>query len=108
MRINRGKLVAIVGQVGAGKSSLISAMLGHMNKISGQVKLIDSIAYVPQQAWIQNATVRDNITFGKDYSQQRYSEIVKPCCVSHCCSFTIHSLRRARSTRICKYCLVGT
>ena len=53
-----------------------------MNKINGQVKLIDSIAYVPQQAWIQNATVRDNITFGKDYSQQRYSEIVMislPC-----------------------------
>ena len=76
MRVNRGKLVAVVGQVGSGKSSLISAILGHMNKVSGQVKLVDSVAYVPQQAWIQNATVRNNILFGKGYSSQQYDEIV--------------------------------
>ena len=76
MRVNRGKLIAVVGQVGSGKSSLISAILGHMDKVSGQVKLVDSVAYVPQQAWIQNATVRNNILFGKGYSSQQYDEIV--------------------------------
>ncbi|XP_048247829.1 multidrug resistance-associated protein 1-like isoform X2 [Haliotis rufescens] len=74
-----GKLVAVVGQVGAGKSSLISAFLGEMEKLQGSVTLKSSIAYVPQQAWIQNATLKDNILFGKNCDSHRYKKIIDAC-----------------------------
>ncbi|KAJ8316505.1 hypothetical protein KUTeg_006519 [Tegillarca granosa] len=77
--IPRGKLVAVVGQVGSGKSSLISAFLGEMDKLQGKVNVKGSIAYVPQQAWIQNATVRDNILFGKTMDQCKYDKVVEAC-----------------------------
>ena len=48
----------VVGSVGAGKSSLLSGFLGEMYKFNGNINVYGSIAYVPQQAWIQNATVR--------------------------------------------------
>lgn len=65
IKVVNNSLTAVVGAVGAGKSSLISAILGEMDIVSGTVNTYGSIAYVPQQAWIQNATVQDNITFGK-------------------------------------------
>lgn len=81
-QIPEGKLVAVVGQVGAGKSSLISAVLGEMEKISGKVTVKGSIAYVAQQAWIQNATVRDNILFGLDMDQGKYHRVIESCALN--------------------------
>src|SRR6185437_471777 len=49
--VGRGKLVAIVGAIGTGKSSVLAALLGDMEKISGSVEVNGSVAYVPQQAW---------------------------------------------------------
>ncbi|XP_053408516.1 multidrug resistance-associated protein 1-like isoform X2 [Mercenaria mercenaria] len=77
--ISDGKLVAVVGQVGCGKSSLVSAFLGEMEKNEGRVKVKGSVAYVPQQAWIQNATVRENILFGKDVDQNKYEQVIEAC-----------------------------
>ena len=82
MEVKPGKLVAVVGAVGAGKSSLISAMLGEMDKLTGSVNLNGRLAYVPQQAWIQNCTLRDNITFGKDFEEKQYNQVVDACALS--------------------------
>ncbi|XP_063439571.1 multidrug resistance-associated protein 1-like isoform X1 [Mytilus trossulus] len=79
LEIKDGTLVAVVGTVGAGKSSLISAFLGEMEKLNGNVNIKGSIAYVPQQAWIQNATVRDNILFGKEMDECKYNNVVEAC-----------------------------
>uniref|UniRef100_H2Z8F9 Uncharacterized protein n=1 Tax=Ciona savignyi TaxID=51511 RepID=H2Z8F9_CIOSA len=79
MTVPEGSLVAIVGQVGCGKSSLVSAMLGDMEKVTGSVSVKGSVAYVPQQPWIQNLTVRDNITFGKDLNICKYQDTVEAC-----------------------------
>ncbi|KAI8785008.1 multidrug resistance-associated protein 1, partial [Biomphalaria glabrata] len=79
LTITPGQLTAIVGPVGAGKSSLIFAILGEMEKLKGEVIVKGSPAYVSQQAWIQNATVRDNILFGKKYNKRRYDLVVKAC-----------------------------
>lgn len=79
MRCARGSLTAVVGQVGSGKSSLISAMLGEMAKTSGRVNTDGSIAYVSQQAWIQNATLQENILFGKPLNEKVYHRIVEAC-----------------------------
>lgn len=79
LKIRRGKLVAVVGSVGAGKSSLISALLGEIRKDAGKVVVNGSIAYVPQQAWLQNATLRDNITWGQAYSEKWYKKVLEAC-----------------------------
>jgi hypothetical protein len=73
---DRVVLTVLAMQVGAGKSSLISAILGQMTKVEGRVEVVDSVAYVAQQAWIQNATVKNNILFGKEMDWHRYQEIV--------------------------------
>ena len=65
INVKTGQLVGVVGSVGSGKSSLISALLGEMKTVSGMVNTKGKIAYVPQQAWLQNATLQYNITFGK-------------------------------------------
>ncbi|CAN7993271.1 unnamed protein product [Ixodes pacificus] len=79
IKIPKGKLVALVGQVGAGKSSLLSALLGDMERIQGTVNIHGSVAYIAQQAWIQNATVRENILFQKPMERERYNRVLEQC-----------------------------
>ncbi|XP_056144596.1 multidrug resistance-associated protein 1-like [Lampris incognitus] len=79
VRVKKGSLVAVVGHVGSGKSSLLSAMLGETEKRSGHVAIKGSVAYVPQQAWIQNATVKDNIVFGQEKMESWYHRVVEAC-----------------------------
>uniref|UniRef100_A0A8C3KM63 Canalicular multispecific organic anion transporter 1 n=1 Tax=Calidris pygmaea TaxID=425635 RepID=A0A8C3KM63_9CHAR len=74
-----GSLVAVVGAVGSGKSSLVSAMLGEMENVKGHINIQGSLAYVPQQAWIQNATLKDNILFGSELDEARYQQVIKAC-----------------------------
>ena len=71
--------MAVVGHVGSGKSSLISAMLGEMNVVSGSINTTGKIAYVPQQAWMQNETLKNNITFGKKYNDNLYKKVIESC-----------------------------
>ncbi|KAM7353891.1 multidrug-Resistance like Protein 1 isoform 2-T2 [Cochliomyia hominivorax] len=79
IEVKKKNLCAIVGTVGSGKSSVIQAFLGEMEKITGSVNTVGSIAYVPQQAWIQNATLRENILFGKSYDRKRYNRVIDAC-----------------------------
>ncbi|XP_063163042.1 ATP-binding cassette sub-family C member 2 isoform X2 [Candoia aspera] len=79
LEIPHGNLVAVVGSVGSGKSSLISAMLGEMENIKGHINIQGSMAYVPQQAWIQNATLKDNILFGSPLDEARYQQVLEAC-----------------------------
>uniref|UniRef100_A0AAX7SZW9 Multidrug resistance-associated protein 1 n=1 Tax=Astatotilapia calliptera TaxID=8154 RepID=A0AAX7SZW9_ASTCA len=72
-------LVAVVGHVGSGKSSLLSALLGEMDKLEGSVTVKGSVAYVPQQAWIQNSSLKDNIIFGQERRQSWYQHVVEAC-----------------------------
>ncbi|KAG7334686.1 hypothetical protein KOW79_001282 [Hemibagrus wyckioides] len=79
MKVPNGSLVAVVGHVGSGKSSLLSAVLGEMEKKSGEVTVKGSVAYVPQQAWIQNATLRENIVFGQQIKESSYQRVLEAC-----------------------------
>jgi ABC-type multidrug transport system ATPase subunit len=53
MSVPRGQLLAIVGPVGSGKSSLLQGLIGEMRKTAGTVKFGGRVAYCPQVAWIQ-------------------------------------------------------
>lgn len=58
LNIEKGQLAAVVGPVGSGKTSLISSLLGETEKMTGVVNIDGSVAFVAQQAWIQNATLQ--------------------------------------------------
>lgn len=77
--IGRNELVAVIGGVGSGKSSLLAAMAGDMRRTAGEVVLGASRALCPQYAFIQNATVRDNILFGKPLDKNWYQKVVEAC-----------------------------
>lgn len=79
LTVRHGELLAVVGTVGSGKSSLLSSILGDIRKKSGKIDLYGSVAYVAQEAWIQNATLRDNILFGLPWDEERYNTAVKVC-----------------------------
>uniref|UniRef100_A0A669QHD8 ABC-type glutathione-S-conjugate transporter n=1 Tax=Phasianus colchicus TaxID=9054 RepID=A0A669QHD8_PHACC len=79
LTVPQGSLLAVVGQVGAGKSSLLSALLGDLEKMDGCVTMKGTAAYVPQQAWIQNASVEDNILFGKEMDETWFNRVVDAC-----------------------------
>ncbi|KAI5627349.1 canalicular multispecific organic anion transporter 2 isoform X3 [Silurus asotus] len=80
--VPQGSVLAVVGHVGCGKTSLMSALLGEMEKLDGQISIKGSVAYVPQQAWIQNATLRDNILFGKPYVEEKYRRVLDACALT--------------------------
>ncbi|XP_073215273.1 ATP-binding cassette sub-family C member 5 isoform X2 [Lepidochelys kempii] len=81
LEIEKGKLVGICGSVGSGKTSLISAILGQMTLLEGSIAVNGNFAYVAQQAWILNATLRDNILFGKEFDEERYNTVLNGCCL---------------------------
>ncbi|XP_015735755.1 multidrug resistance-associated protein 1-like isoform X2 [Coturnix japonica] len=77
--IPEGSLVAVVGQVGSGKSSFLSALLGEMEKLEGTVHRRGSVAYLAQQAWIQNGSLQENILFGTDLNRSYYELVLESC-----------------------------
>ncbi|CAF1308417.1 unnamed protein product, partial [Adineta steineri] len=79
LEIQQGSLIALVGMVGSGKSSILAALLGEMNKVHGNVSISGKIAYVPQTAWIMNVTLRENILFGQDFDENLYNRVIEAC-----------------------------
>ncbi|EAA28910.1 hypothetical protein GE21DRAFT_4891 [Neurospora crassa] len=78
-RAHKGELSCIVGRVGAGKSSFLQSILGDLWKIKGEVEVHGNVAYVAQNPWIMNATVRENIVFGYRFDAEFYDKTVKAC-----------------------------
>lgn len=87
--IERGSLVAVVGSVGSGKSSFLSAILGEMESIDGgkvymppkdgEEQHESLVSYCSQSPWVVNDTLRGNILFGRPYDKERYEEVVAAC-----------------------------
>uniref|UniRef100_A0A671UVN2 ATP binding cassette subfamily C member 4 (PEL blood group) n=1 Tax=Sparus aurata TaxID=8175 RepID=A0A671UVN2_SPAAU len=73
------QLLAVIGPVGAGKSSLLSAILGELSQESGVVKVRGELTYTSQQAWILPGTIRSNILFGKALNPQKYERVLRAC-----------------------------
>ncbi|CAE6405604.1 unnamed protein product [Rhizoctonia solani] len=79
LTVRKGELVGVLGRVGAGKTSLLSAVVGEMIREDGTVKLNGRIAYAPQNAWIMNATIRENILFSHRYDEEFYNLVLDAC-----------------------------
>eukprot|EP01059_Diplonema_ambulator_P001196 TRINITY_DN10951_c0_g1_i1.p1 TRINITY_DN10951_c0_g1~~TRINITY_DN10951_c0_g1_i1.p1 ORF type:complete len:1264 (+),score=461.24 TRINITY_DN10951_c0_g1_i1:38-3829(+) len=79
MEVKRGELVMVIGKVGSGKSSLACAILGEVEKVTGTLHTTGTMGYCQQQAWIVNATVRENILFGSTFFEQEYKNTLHVC-----------------------------
>ncbi|XP_015437296.1 PREDICTED: probable multidrug resistance-associated protein lethal(2)03659 [Dufourea novaeangliae] len=79
LEIEKGKMYAVIGMVGAGKSSFLSAILGEIDVTEGQVKVNGTVSYAGQEAWVFGSTVRQNILFGQSYDRHRYQKVIKAC-----------------------------
>lgn len=76
----RNELLAVIGTVGCGKSSLLSALAGDMRMTDGSISMgVSSRAFCPQYAWIQNTSVKNNILFGQEYDESWYKRVVEAC-----------------------------
>ncbi|UMM39483.1 hypothetical protein L5515_016525 [Caenorhabditis briggsae] len=73
------ELVTVVGSVGSGKSSLLLAALGEMEKICGYVGVRGSVAYLSQQPWILNQSLKKNILMQADLNDVLYKKVVEAC-----------------------------
>uniref|UniRef100_A0A8D0BBT5 ABC-type glutathione-S-conjugate transporter n=1 Tax=Salvator merianae TaxID=96440 RepID=A0A8D0BBT5_SALMN len=79
LTIPHGSLCAVVGPVGAGKSSLLSALLGELQRMEGSLRMKGTVAFVPQKPWVQGATMEENITFGQRVDRNWYKRVIDAC-----------------------------
>ncbi|CAJ1086990.1 multidrug resistance-associated protein 4 [Xyrichtys novacula] len=77
--LNSNQLLAVIGPVGAGKSSLLSSILGELPDEKGVLKVRGQLTYAAQQPWVFPGTIRSNILFGKDMDQQKYERVIRAC-----------------------------
>ncbi|KAF9905921.1 hypothetical protein EC991_001162 [Linnemannia zychae] len=82
MKIKPGDLVAIVGDVGSGKSSTLAAIMGQIRLMAGNRAVRGTLAYVPHDAWLLNATAKENILFGSTFNQEKYNAILRVCALN--------------------------
>uniref|UniRef100_A0A4W3KB27 ATP-binding cassette, sub-family C (CFTR/MRP), member 10 n=1 Tax=Callorhinchus milii TaxID=7868 RepID=A0A4W3KB27_CALMI len=81
----QGALVGVLGKVGCGKSSLLAAITGEINRKDGTVSvsvLERGFGLTTQEAWIQHMTIQDNILFGKEFDAKRYHDVIEACALS--------------------------
>ncbi|UYV65681.1 ABCC1 [Cordylochernes scorpioides] len=92
LAVPQGELVMVLGSVGSGKSTLLAALVGQADRVEGSVycqivrhagRWQGSVAYLTQQVWLMNATLRDNILFFRPYDQFRYEATVRACALTH-------------------------
>lgn len=78
LNVEHGEFIVITGSIGSGKSSLLSAIQGSMPRIAGTIE-ISGTSVLCAQPWIQNTTVRNNISFGLDFDHKAYDKVVDVC-----------------------------
>ncbi|XP_029302439.1 multidrug resistance-associated protein 4-like isoform X1 [Cottoperca gobio] len=77
--LNSNQLLAVIGPVGAGKSSLLSTILGELPYEKGVLKVKGQLTYAAQQPWVFPGTIRSNILFGKELNSQKYERVLRAC-----------------------------
>ncbi|XP_067123850.1 ATP-binding cassette sub-family C member 4-like [Centruroides vittatus] len=76
LNVKPGELLAVVGSVGSGKTSLLMSILREIPISSGELSVKGKIAYASQEAWLFYGTIRENILFGETFHEEKYRKIL--------------------------------
>ncbi|KAK9869800.1 hypothetical protein WA026_003532 [Henosepilachna vigintioctopunctata] len=79
LSVTSNQLVAIIGPVGSGKSSLFQMILQELPIVSGKFEIVGNISYASQEPWLFAGNVQQNILFGSPYDLKKYQEVIKAC-----------------------------
>jgi ATP-binding cassette subfamily C (CFTR/MRP) protein 4 len=79
LELMKNKLCVLVGSTGSGKTSLLMTILQEIPNTTGDIKVNGNVFYVSQEPWIFSGTVRQNITFGKEYEREKFDRIIDAC-----------------------------
>ncbi|XP_052753847.1 ATP-binding cassette sub-family C member 4-like [Galleria mellonella] len=90
LTIKPGKLIAVIGPVGAGKSSLLHVLLRELPLISGSLHIGGTVSYASQEPWLFAGSVRQNILFGQAMDRPRYNMVVRRCALDRDFSLLPH------------------
>lgn len=82
LRLKLGTLYCVIGKVGSGKSALLQTLAGELPVSSGSFKSQNiTVAYAPQDPWIMNGSIRENILMGNTMDREWYRRVVDACCL---------------------------
>ncbi|XP_073944725.1 probable multidrug resistance-associated protein lethal(2)03659 isoform X2 [Choristoneura fumiferana] len=90
LTIKAGKLIAVIGPVGAGKSSLLHVLLRELPLVAGSVHVGGTVSYASQEPWLFAGSVRQNILFGQPMDRPRYNTVVRRCALDRDFSLLPH------------------
>lgn len=79
LHIRHGAFVCIFGRIGSGKSALLQGLVGEMRQTRGHVRFGGNIGLVTQNAWIQNASLKENILFGQELDEVKLQNVIYAC-----------------------------
>ncbi|KAG0687309.1 hypothetical protein C6P40_002536 [Pichia californica] len=79
--ISKGEFIIVTGSIGSGKSSLLYALSGLMERTNGEI-YVNYNHIICGNSWIKNDTIRDNIIFGSLYDEKKYKSIIDACCLN--------------------------
>jgi ABC-type multidrug transport system fused ATPase/permease subunit len=83
--VGPGEIVAVVGDVGSGKSALVKSLIGELHPVPdvrGSAEMIPrviahgSMAYCAQEAWLPKGSIRESVVFGRAYDEARYLDAI--------------------------------
>lgn len=83
LQIKHGQLIMVIGSTGSGKTTFLMSLMNEISIINGSIQLNGRIAYVAQDPWIMNGSIRDNILFGRQYDAVKYTTIIDVCGMHH-------------------------
>jgi ATP-binding cassette subfamily C (CFTR/MRP) protein 4 len=77
----KNQLIAVIGSVGAGKSSFLLSLLEELQITKGNLEVKGSIYYLSQEPWVFTSSIKQNILFGMPYEEKKFKEIIQICCL---------------------------
>ena len=80
--VEKGGLTVITGPVGSGKSTLLLAVVGEVPDQNWAITFKGTVVYVPQIAWVFSETIRENILFGEQYEESKYTRVIEACALN--------------------------